>query len=413
MRSTVTAVVTGASPADVFAQVESLDTYPAWLRLVHRVEPAEPEGGQPAWQVELRARVGPFARSKRLRMVRTVFEPGRRVRFERVQDDDRDHAEWILVAEVAPDPDGTLLTMDLEYTGELWGDSLLQPLLDEEVRRGKRALQEVVSAGTAEAATAPLELQRQSEAVAQRLGVEHLLDRSRGEDAPRLEQRHVGHRHRDVLDVVADQDERQRVRAAGDAVEGGDELLPPGEVQAGRRLVEQQDRRVVGQRSGQQHPLTLTGREGSERPVGERRHAHPFECPERGLVVGGVVPVPPGFEGGESSRAHHVDRRQLRAQAVDEGGREEPDPPAKSADVDPPEALAEHLDRARRRVVPAAGDADQRGLSAAVGAEHEPALLGTDLQRHAGEGEHRSVAYRTSRMTSGAGTSRCYQVTKL
>ena len=148
MRSTVTAVVTGASPADVFAQVESLDTYPAWLRLVHRVESAEPEGGQPAWQVELRARVGPFARSKRLRMVRTVFEPGRRVRFERVQDDDRDHAEWILVAEVAPDPGGTLLTMELEYTGELWGDSLLQPLLDEEVRRGRRALQEVVSAGT-------------------------------------------------------------------------------------------------------------------------------------------------------------------------------------------------------------------------------------------------------------------------
>ncbi|MGH9271184.1 MAG: SRPBCC family protein [Ilumatobacteraceae bacterium] len=147
MRSTVTAVVTGASPADVFAQVESLDTYPAWLRLVHRVEPDDPEDGRSAWQVELRARVGPFARSKRLRMVRTVFEPGRRVKFERVQDDDRDHAEWILGAEVAPDADGTLLTMDLEYTGDLWGDSLLQPLLDEEVRRGKRALQDVVTAG--------------------------------------------------------------------------------------------------------------------------------------------------------------------------------------------------------------------------------------------------------------------------
>ena len=146
MRSTVTAVITGASPADVFAQVESLDTYPAWMRMVHAVAPDVPEDGQPSWQVELRARVGPLARSKRLRMVRTVFEPDHRVRFERVQDDDRDHAEWILNATVAPDPAGTLLTMGLEYTGDLWGDSLLRPLLDEEVRRGRDALQDVVNA---------------------------------------------------------------------------------------------------------------------------------------------------------------------------------------------------------------------------------------------------------------------------
>jgi len=148
VRSAVTAVITGASPADVFAQIESLDTYPAWMRLVHHVEPAAPEAGRPAWQVQLRARVGPFARSKRLRMVRTVFEPGRRVRFERVQDDDRDHAAWILEATVTAHPSGTELTMDLEYTGDLWGDALLRPLLDEEVRRGEQALQSVVTAAT-------------------------------------------------------------------------------------------------------------------------------------------------------------------------------------------------------------------------------------------------------------------------
>jgi len=146
MRSTVTAVITDASPADVFAHVEALDTYPGWMRMVHAVVPDVPEDGQPSWQVELRARVGPFARSKRLRMVRTVFEPDHRVRFERVQDDDRDHAEWILEATVVRDHAGTLLTMDLEYTGDLWGDSLLRPLLDDEVRRGKEALQQVVSA---------------------------------------------------------------------------------------------------------------------------------------------------------------------------------------------------------------------------------------------------------------------------
>lgn len=146
MRSTVSTVIEGADPAAVFAQVETLDRYPAWMRMVHRVEADGTDEDRPAWQVELRARVGPFARSKRLRMVRTIFEPGRRVRYERVQDDERDHAQWILEATVDPDAGGTQLTMELEYTGELWGDSVLRPLLDEEVRRGKNALGELVTA---------------------------------------------------------------------------------------------------------------------------------------------------------------------------------------------------------------------------------------------------------------------------
>ncbi|MGI9051114.1 MAG: SRPBCC family protein [Ilumatobacteraceae bacterium] len=145
MRSTVTTVIEGADPAAVFAQVETLDRYPAWMRMVHRVEADGSEQGQPAWHVELRARVGPFARSKRLRMVRTIFEPPHHVRFERVQDDERDHAEWILEATVGADPGGTQLVMDLEYTGDLWGDALLRPLLDDEVRRGKRALQALLT----------------------------------------------------------------------------------------------------------------------------------------------------------------------------------------------------------------------------------------------------------------------------
>ena len=89
--------------------------------MVHRVEPLEPDEGRPAWRVELRARIGPFARSKQLRMVRTEFEPGRRVRFERVQDDERDHAEWILTATVDEAEGGATLTTGLTYTGRLWG----------------------------------------------------------------------------------------------------------------------------------------------------------------------------------------------------------------------------------------------------------------------------------------------------
>lgn len=145
MRKTIDTIIEGATIDELFDQVATLDRYPAWMRMVHRVDPDVPDDGRPAWQVELRARVGPFARSKRLRMVRTVHEPGQRVRFERVQDDDRDHAEWILAATVTDDPAGARLIMDLEYTGELWGDAVLSRLLDEEVRRGKDALHELVS----------------------------------------------------------------------------------------------------------------------------------------------------------------------------------------------------------------------------------------------------------------------------
>ncbi len=142
MKATINEVIEGATPPALFQQVATLDRYPPWMRLVHRVTPLEPDEGRPAWWVELRAKVGPFARSKQLRMVRTVFEPVRRVRFERVQHDDRDHAQWILTADVAEEsyPVGTLLTMHLEYTGELWSASVLGRILNDEVRRSSAIL---------------------------------------------------------------------------------------------------------------------------------------------------------------------------------------------------------------------------------------------------------------------------------
>lgn len=142
MKATITEVIRGATPEALFEQVATLDRYPPWMRLVHHVTPLDPDEGRLAWWVQLRAKVGPFARSKQLRMVRTVFEPGRRVRFERVQHDDRDHAEWILTADVADsvEADGTLLTMHLEYTGDLWSAPVLGRILDDEVRRSSAAL---------------------------------------------------------------------------------------------------------------------------------------------------------------------------------------------------------------------------------------------------------------------------------
>lgn len=147
MQTTVELFVPGATADSLFDQVATLDRYPAWMRLVHRVEDVEPDEGRPAWLVQLRARVGPFARSKQLRMVRTVFEPGRRARFERVQYDERDHAAWVLTATVADAEGGATVVTDLTYGGSLWGSAVLQRVLDDEIRRGKDALRELVSAG--------------------------------------------------------------------------------------------------------------------------------------------------------------------------------------------------------------------------------------------------------------------------
>jgi uncharacterized protein YndB with AHSA1/START domain len=138
-------VVVPAPPPVVFRHVARLDAYPAWLGLVHEAELVD-DGDRPAWSVELRARVGPVARSKRLRMVRTELEPDRRAVFERVEVDGRDHARWSLRAELEPDGSGgSVVTMHLRYDGALWTGGLLERVLDEEIRRGRDGLVRLVS----------------------------------------------------------------------------------------------------------------------------------------------------------------------------------------------------------------------------------------------------------------------------
>lgn len=135
-----------AAPDMVFAHVAELDRYPSWLPLVHRADRlVDDDGPGPAWDVELRARVGPFARSKRLRMARVERVEERLVVFERAEVDGRDHARWALRAELEPTPTGTRLTMHLAYDGGLWTGGVLERVLDEEIRRGRAGLAELVT----------------------------------------------------------------------------------------------------------------------------------------------------------------------------------------------------------------------------------------------------------------------------
>lgn len=141
-------VVVPASPDVVFRYVSALEIYPRWMRLVHSAEPL-PSLDRLVWQVELRARVGPFARSKNLRMERTTVETDRLVVFERAEADGKNHAAWSLRVELEPDGgQATVVTMHLAYDGRLWSAGLLGAVLDDEIRRGRDGLVQLVSASS-------------------------------------------------------------------------------------------------------------------------------------------------------------------------------------------------------------------------------------------------------------------------
>jgi hypothetical protein len=146
---------------DLFAWVDDLGRYPDWMRLAHSVTPlpahrVENAAGTavrgasddelPAWSVELRARLGPLARSKRLRMVRTVHDVPHRVVFERRESDDRRHSPWVLDVCLAPQATGDVrLDMHLHYGGGLWTGGVLERVLTDEIDRGRDRLLSVVT----------------------------------------------------------------------------------------------------------------------------------------------------------------------------------------------------------------------------------------------------------------------------
>jgi hypothetical protein len=136
------------APAErVFAVVADLTHYASLVDIIRSVEPAgvgpgadtEPQ----AWMVTLRARLGPLARSKRLRMVRTVHQPPTVARFEREEGDGRHHSPWALAADVEAVDGGSRLTMHLAYGGRLW-TSLLDRVLEAQVRRATERLAALV-----------------------------------------------------------------------------------------------------------------------------------------------------------------------------------------------------------------------------------------------------------------------------
>lgn len=152
-----------APPARVIPIVTDLGTYPEWLSLVTEAELVEPVDGEdgPVWSLTLRAKVGPFARSKRLRMARTERSERGAV-FTRAEVDGRDHATWRMTTSVAPSPSAgstdfsnstdspdstdssnSTVTTELFYDGSLWSGPL-EAILRSEAELAEERLGELV-----------------------------------------------------------------------------------------------------------------------------------------------------------------------------------------------------------------------------------------------------------------------------
>jgi len=138
-----------ASAEDVFATLADLSTYPGWLEIVIDARPAPPASADPgpAWFVTLRAQVGPFSRSKRLRMVRNNQKPHSAIRFVRSEVDGRRHSNWTLDVTTAGDHP-CALCVELRYEGRLW-TAPLEAILGSEATGAVPRLEGLVRSGKA------------------------------------------------------------------------------------------------------------------------------------------------------------------------------------------------------------------------------------------------------------------------
>ena len=143
----VASVEVPVSVEKLFDYVADLANYSSWLEFVHKVElVGESAETDATWLVELRAKLGVLARSKRLRMTRTLCEHPKLVVFERREQDSRRHSEWILRATVSQATTGAKLETNLHYSGNLFTGGMLERALSDQIATGREKLIQQLSA---------------------------------------------------------------------------------------------------------------------------------------------------------------------------------------------------------------------------------------------------------------------------
>jgi carbon monoxide dehydrogenase subunit G len=132
-------VEVAVEPTRVYPYVADLVRYAEWMPMVHGVEAV----GDGVWNVELRAKVGVFARSKRLRMKRTI-NTTQNIVFERDEIDGKRHSPWTMAIALQSADTGCVVTVDLSYGGTLWTAGILDRVLAAQVEAGKTGLRRAV-----------------------------------------------------------------------------------------------------------------------------------------------------------------------------------------------------------------------------------------------------------------------------
>ena len=134
-----TAEISGP-PTTVHAVLRDLATYEEWMPIVSSVDVDIADH----WYVELRVAIGPFARSKRLRMKRTTDAADQLV-FSRSESEGRSHATWELQIELDASDNSTTVHASLHYEGKMWTPGPVEDALESGLDKGIVQLQEFVS----------------------------------------------------------------------------------------------------------------------------------------------------------------------------------------------------------------------------------------------------------------------------
>ena len=127
------------SSEQIFSALADLANYKNWLGFIDTVDI---DTGDTCWIVTLRAQVGPFARLKKLRMVRVEEDFPKLIRFSRKETDSKDHSDWDLHVTISEKGDmGCSVQMVVSYSGGFWSVPL-QAVFTSHVETAKVRLQE-------------------------------------------------------------------------------------------------------------------------------------------------------------------------------------------------------------------------------------------------------------------------------
>ena len=220
---------------------------------------------------------------------------------------------------------------------------------------------------------------RLHEAVAEGLGqqarLEHLVGRAGGQQA--AGQQHDDVRAAGLAEVVGRQDDRGADR--GHLVDEVEDALLAGQVEAGDRLVEQQQVRLRREGLGHQHPLALPPGQIAERTLAQRLDVESAGGGGDGVPIVGVQPPeqPPAAEATHPQHVLHAEGHPavlvlLLRDERDAGARRQRDAPV-------------------RRPNESGEQPEQRALAAAVGADEGGGRAPTDGQRARRQGDDRPV----------------------